>query len=108
MMEKPLLAFGEVLWDIFPDGKRLGGAPLNFSYYFQKAGGNPRVISAVGYDNLGIEAIYKIAKMGLDSSHIRQINKQTGIVDILLDIKGHQFNIRRKAAWENIFYPNRE
>ena len=102
------MAFGEVLWDIFPDGKKLGGAPLNFSYYFKKAGGNPKIVSAVGNDILGNEALMEINKLELDTSYIQQINRPTGKVNILLSAENHKFKILRGVAWEDIHYPINE
>lgn len=52
-----LLSFGEVLWDIYPDKKCLGGAPLNFAAHFVKAGGEADIITAVGNDSLGAETL---------------------------------------------------
>ncbi len=108
MLEKPLMVFGEVLWDIFPDGKKLGGAALNFSYYFKKAGGNPIIISSVGRDSLGYEMLNKIENLGLDNSFISQVNRPTGRVNLSLERGGHGFEILRDMAWENISYPSDE
>ncbi|MFH1311207.1 MAG: PfkB family carbohydrate kinase [Nanoarchaeota archaeon] len=105
MLDKPILVFGEILWDIFPDGKKLGGAPLNFSYYFQKQRGNPKLISAVGKDKLGEKALKQIKALGIDTSYIKQINKQTGRVEFSLYEKKHIFDIIRETAWEYIEYP---
>lgn len=106
MLEKTILSFGEVLWDIFPDGKRLGGAPLNFAYYFKKAGGNPIIISSVGRDKLGNLALEKIKGLGLDISCIQQVNRPTGKVDVSLESERHRFEILKNTAWEHIRYPD--
>ena len=45
------LAFGEVLWDIYPENQYIGGAPFNFAAHFKKCGGEPHIITAVVYDN---------------------------------------------------------
>jgi len=52
----PLVAVGEVLWDVFPDSVRLGGAPLNFAVHAARLGLNPILISAVGAEDLGEKA----------------------------------------------------
>ncbi len=108
MLDKPLLVFGEILWDIFPDGKKLGGAPLNFSYYFRKQGGNPQLISAIGKDKLGEDALKQIKYLGINTSYIQQIDKPTGEVNIFLKNGYHKFRINRGTAWENISYPEEE
>lgn len=59
-----LLSFGEVLWDIYPDKKCLGGAPLNFAAHFVKAGGEADIITAVGNDSLGAETLEGIRRLG--------------------------------------------
>ena len=51
--DRPVFSFGEIVWDIFPEEKKLGGAPLNFAYYIGKLGGNSRIVSALGNDDLG-------------------------------------------------------
>ena len=52
---KNVIGIGELLWDILPSEKKLGGAPCNFVYHAQQQGANGMVISAVGDDNLGME-----------------------------------------------------
>ena len=106
MLNKPFISFGEVLWDVFPDGKKLGGAPLNFSYYFQEQGGNPKILSAVGNDEYGREILNETRNLGIDTNFIGQVEKPTGIVDISLNENRHTFKIRRDTAWEYISYPN--
>ena len=49
-----ILSFGEVLWDVYPEQKYIGGAPLNFAAHFVKNGGKASMLSAVGNDNLGL------------------------------------------------------
>lgn len=65
-----ILSFGEVLWDIYPDRKRLGGAPLNFSAHFAKHGGQAYVLSAVGNDELGSDTLRMIADWGVHTDYI--------------------------------------
>ncbi|MDP3986953.1 MAG: PfkB family carbohydrate kinase [Nanoarchaeota archaeon] len=105
MLERPLLCFGEVLWDVFPDGKVLGGAPLNFSYYFQREGGNPKLISSVGRDEYGDEILERIRELNIDADYIGRVDRPTGIVEISLGLEGHQFKIGRDMAWEYVSYP---
>lgn len=52
---KFVVGIGEVLWDVLPEGKKLGGAPANFAYHVSQFGLNSRVVSAIGNDKLGAE-----------------------------------------------------
>ena len=52
-MNDIIVGIGEVLWDVFPEGKRIGGAPANFAYHMSQFGFDSRVVSAVGEDVLG-------------------------------------------------------
>ena len=57
IMKNLVIGIGEALWDILPDGKKIGGAPANFSYHVSQFGLNSLVISAVGHDKLGNEIL---------------------------------------------------
>lgn len=98
------LVFGEVLWDVFPEYKALGGAPMNFCAHFSKLGGEGYLISAVGDDELGVEALENIKKFGIPDNYI-MINKQkpTGYVSVTLD-ENHQptYEIVKDVAYDNI------
>ena len=60
-MSKPIvISLGELLWDLLPQGKRVGGAPANFAYHAQANGAESYVISAVGEDDLGNELIGEV------------------------------------------------
>ena len=56
-MNDIIVGIGEVLWDVFPEGKRIGGAPANFAYHMLQFGFESRVVSAVGEDVLGNEIL---------------------------------------------------
>ena len=60
-----IVSFGEVLFDIFDDGARLGGAPLNLAVHLHRLGAEPLLVSAVGQDTLGDVAIQEIVREGL-------------------------------------------
>ncbi|MDI6699495.1 MAG: carbohydrate kinase [Candidatus Saccharicenans sp.] len=97
-----VLAVGELLWDIFPDDKRIGGAPANFAYYLKKIGENPVLISRVGQDSLGVQALTTCRSAGLinDSIQVDSIHP-TGRVRVELDKKGvPNFEIEQDAAWD--------
>jgi fructokinase len=102
----PFIVLGEIVWDMFPDARRLGGAPLNFAYYFMKAGGNPFVISAVGRDSLGSETLEAIRCLGLDTSGIQVNDKPTGTVLIAKEGGRNRFRVARDSAWEALGRPS--
>lgn len=105
-ISKPFIVFGEVLWDVFPDRKRLGGAPGNFAYYFARAGGDPYIVSAVGDDASGREALEEISSAGLRTDYIAATRRITGQVIITIQGYKHLFRVVRGTAWEEIPYPS--
>ena len=95
---------GEVLWDIFPDTKKLGGAPANFAAHAQQLGTNSFLLSAVGKDPLGQKAIAHLQHLQVDTSGI-QVNEDfaTGSVTVSLDPMGNpSYDIQENVAWDNI------
>ena len=62
MMNDIIVGIGEVLWDVFPEGKRIGGAPANFAYHMSQFGFDSRVVSAVGEDVLGNEILENLSE----------------------------------------------
>ena len=102
--------FGEILWDIFPDRRHLGGAPLNVAYYLNQLGNDSLLISAVGEDKLGSEALEAISDscIAIDSI-IRIPNKETGQVLVSLDQAGcASYEFKADAAWDYIEPPTVE
>lgn len=99
-----VFTFGEVLWDCLPRGLFLGGAPLNVAAHLAKLGVPSAVISSVGKDVLGDEAIQRVAAYGVDTSFIaRSETLPTGSVGVSLDEKGNpSYDIRGPAAWDEI------
>ena len=65
-MKKIVVGMGEALWDILPDGKKIGGAPANFAYNASQFGLDSSVVSAVGNDELGNETIKNLTSKGLN------------------------------------------
>jgi len=65
-----VVGLGEILWDILPAGKQLGGAPANFAYHAQALGARGVVASCIGDDPLGKEILARLLKVNLDSTHI--------------------------------------
>ncbi|MGB0396054.1 MAG: PfkB family carbohydrate kinase [Flavobacteriaceae bacterium] len=95
---------GEVLWDVFPDKKKLGGAPANFAAHTQQLGAQSYLLSAVGKDALGQTAIVKLKRLGIDTSGV-QFNRHssTGRVIVTLDPMGNpDYKIEENSAWDQI------
>jgi fructokinase len=98
------VGLGEILWDILPAGRQLGGAPANFAYHAMALGGQSRVVSAVGEDALGREILAKIKGAGLDPRFIAvDPEHPTGTVTVKLDPAGvPDFTIHESVAWDYI------
>jgi len=98
---------GELLWDLLPGGKQLGGAPANFAYHAQSLGASSYVVSAVGDDALGKEIIDQLNEINLETKYIEisRINP-TGTVEVKLDENGKpDFTIHKDVAWDYISFP---
>lgn len=104
MNKKPIVAgIGELLWDLLPSGKQLGGAPCNFAFHAMQAGCESYVISAVGQDELGAELIKTLNHLGLSDQYIQKNNYPTSTVTISLDGQGHpDYTIHEQVAWDHI------
>ena len=100
----PIVCFGEVLWDIFPEGKQLGGAPLNVAYHLTQFGYTPIMISKIGSDELGKELIGIMQERGLSSSSIQKSEKYpTGVVKVKVAESGDaSYDIVFPSAWDFI------
>ena len=97
-----IVGIGEILWDVFPDGKVLGGAPANFAYHVSQFGFDGRAVSAIGNDELGDEIINCLSKKDFRYI-IEKTPFPTGIVQVTLDEKGvPNYEICQKVAWDNI------
>lgn len=95
--------YGEILWDVFPDQKHLGGAPLNVALRLHSFGVDVSMISALGNDALGKEALAEIKELGLKTTHIQRNDNPTGQVAVTLDKKGSaSYEIKENAAWDTI------
>ena len=103
-MAQYIVGIGEVLWDVFPTGKKLGGAPANFAYHVSQFGLDGLAISAVGRDALGEETINALDEHGLHY-HMDRVEEPTGTVQVSLDEQGvPQYEIKTGVAWDNITY----
>ena len=107
MNEKIIVGMGEALWDILPEGKKLGGAPANFAYHVSQFGLKSCVVSAVGDDALGNLIIENFKEKGLRHI-ISQVPYPTGTVLVEIDQTGiPQYEIKENVAWDNIPYTSR-
>jgi fructokinase len=102
MKKHRTVGLGELLWDIFPEGRQLGGAPANFAYMTNLLGDEGIVASRVGSDDLGEAAKHQLERLGLGTSCIQQDpTYRTGIVEVQVDAKGQPtFQIAEPVAWD--------
>ena len=97
-----VVGMGEALWDMLPEGKKIGGAPANFAYHVSQFGLDSRVVSAVGDDDLGAEILENFHEKSLNCM-IEKVPYPTGTVQVELDTNGVPcYNIREGVAWDNI------
>jgi len=97
-----IVGLGEILWDMLPTGKQLGGAPSNFAYISTLLGNEGIVASRIGRDALGDEAVERLAKLGVDTSSIQADPLHpTGTVQVDVDHAGQpRFEIAEGVAWD--------
>lgn len=97
-----VVGLGEALWDVLPNGKKLGGAPANFAYHAAQFGLDTLAVSALGKDALADETIVAIEEHNLNYLMPR-VEYPTGTVQVTLDSDGvPTYDIRRNVAWDNI------
>ena len=102
-----VVGMGEALWDVLPEGKKIGGAPANFAYHVKQFGLPSCVVSAVGADPLGDEILENFNAKGLDTL-IETVPYPTGTVQVEIDQAGiPQYDIKENVAWDNIPYTAR-
>lgn len=103
-MNNLVVGMGEALWDVLPEGKKIGGAPANFAYHVSQFGLPSCVVSAVGDDALGKEIIENFTSKGLNQL-IAEVPYPTGTVQVEIDRAGvPQYEIKENVAWDNIPY----
>jgi fructokinase len=105
MTEKPyvIIGLGEILWDVFPEGKQLGGAPLNFSHHCAQLGAEAYHVSAVGADADGEEIRQILASKNLPYLHVQTDPAHpTGRVNVKLRDGKPTYEILRDVAWDFI------
>lgn len=101
-----VIGFGELLWDIFPTGRRPGGAPANVAFHATQFGAHGVVCSRVGRDALGDELLDHLRRHGLDPRHV-QVDpaRPTGCVTVeAVDPTHPRFVIHENAAWDHVAF----
>jgi fructokinase len=99
-----IIGVGEVLWDLLPNGRQLGGAPANFAYHARALGAAASVVTRIGNDALGREILSRFREMDLPIATV-QVDEiaPTGTVTVSLDGQGiPQFIIHEQVAWDRL------
>ncbi|MHA4895875.1 carbohydrate kinase family protein [Pedobacter sp. PWIIR3] len=104
IIQPTIYCFGEVLWDIFPQGARAGGAPFNVSYHLMRMGVNSKMISRIGSDSLGEELLAKLVNWGISTRDIQtDLTYPTGTVIATIDEHNEaHYDIVKPVAWDFI------
>lgn len=101
-----VVGLGELLWDLFPDGPRFGGAPTNFACSaaeLARAAAHVQLVSAVGADDLGTRALQELASHHVDPSAVVRLQNPTGNVSVSVDEAGHaSYVFAEGTAWDHI------
>jgi fructokinase len=98
-----ILSFGEILWDIFPDEKKIGGAPFNFAAHAAKLGAESYMVSAIGSDENGIDALSEIDRLGIKRDYIHIDRKyKTGYCAVTLTDGKPSYDLVRDVAYDHI------
>lgn len=101
-MMKKIVGFGEALWDVFPEGRKIGGAPANFAYHVAQWGLDSCAVSAIGNDDSGDDIVKEFDENGLEYC-LERVDFPTGVVKVTLDEnKVPSYNIMEGVAWDNI------
>jgi len=98
-----ILGIGELLWDLLPEGPRLGGAPANFSVMSGRLGNHAVILSRIGRDDLGRDAIKRLDPLPVDSSNVQiDAAHETGRVTVTLRDGQPEYVIHQPAAWDSL------
>src|SRR5207302_9929139 len=106
----PIVGIGELLWDIYPDGRKVaGGAPFNFAFHCHRLGHEAVIVSRVGDDDLGRELRDEVRRLGLSDEYIQtDPDHPTGTVRVTLDAnKVPTYTITENVAWDYITWSER-
>jgi fructokinase len=98
-----VLGIGELLWDILPEGRRLGGAPANFTVMVGRLGNHAGILSRIGRDDLGREAVQLLDPLPADTSFLQiDTAHETGRVTVSLNNGQPEYTIHQPAAWDSL------
>lgn len=105
-LETPIVALGELLWDLLPTGRRAGGAPFNFAFHCNQLGHPAVIVSRVGDDDLGRELRAEVKRLGMSDEFIQtDPDHATGTVTVQLDVQGQPtYTITENVAWDFIHW----
>src|SRR5262245_33167441 len=101
----PIVGIGELLWDVYPDGRKVaGGAPFNFAFHCHQLGHPAVIVSRVGDDELGRELREEVRRLGLSDEYIQTDREHpTGTVLVTLDEnKVPTYTITANVAWDYV------
>ena len=108
MKKFKVVAIGEIVWDMLPAGKQLGGAPLNFAFFAKELGAEAYAVSAIGNDDLGDETFEAASATGVNLEHLQRNDLPTSRVLITLDEAGiPQYEIVENVAWDAMECPEK-
>jgi len=97
------VSWGEILWDLFPEGRRLGGAPANVAYHLAALGAEAALVSRVGDDEPGRAALAALAAAGVDVAAVQTDRaRPTGAVGVELVAGEARYRFHPNCAWEHI------
>ncbi len=101
-MGDAVVIWGELLWDRFPDGPQLGGAPANVAWHLAQAGGWAQLVTRVGDDDAGREAVERIAQL-VDTDLVQvDPERATGEVTVQIEHGEPRYTLQPGRAWERI------
>lgn len=104
-MKEPrlIIGIGELLWDVLPEGPRLGGAPANFTVMAGRLGNHAVILSRIGRDDLGRKAVELLDPLPADTSHLQvDLARETGRVTVALKEGQPEYIIHQPAAWDSL------
>ena len=102
-MKRKIVAFGEIVWDMLPAGRQIGGAPLNFAFFSNTLDTRSYVISAIGKDKLGDDTLEVLKPAGVDLTYVQRNEYPTSRVLIEVDEQGcPEYEIVEGVAWDVI------
>lgn len=98
-----VVGLGEILWDVFPDGARFGGAPANVACHAAQLGANSYMASAVGQDELGTKALEALEEKRVNTDCVIRSSYATGVVNVKLDAAGKAtYEFAEDTAWDHL------